>query len=147
VPWELLNTARDDHQREATIMPAAAESGYCYLLTEGWGRRPRITPLALEETGNVHDALERISRLPGFSAARIEVVRPAPADGGPDQVLPVDWATISRDSGSVLNYPLMSGDRIVVTNSQPLTIDPGSFQEFTAAGQDSRSSARPFAGL
>jgi polysaccharide export outer membrane protein len=69
-------------------------------------------------TGNetVLDALGDTRGLPaGVSKRRIWVARPAPARSGHVQILPVDWAGITRNGLTATNYQLFPGDRIYVS--------------------------------
>lgn len=49
----------------------------------------------------------------GVGKKNVWVARPAPA-GGPQQILPVDWAGITQQGVTATNYQLLPGDRVYV---------------------------------
>jgi polysaccharide biosynthesis/export protein len=84
------------------------------------------TVFRLPITGNetVLDAVSELRGLPaGVSKRRIWVARPAPAKCGRTQILPVDWAGITRNGETATNYQLLPGDRVYVTYDQLAAID------------------------
>ena len=42
------------------------------------------------------------------------VARPAPGDYGCEQILPVDYAAITRGGSAATNYQIMPGDRVFI---------------------------------
>jgi polysaccharide export outer membrane protein len=60
---------------------------------------------------------------PGVSKRRIWVARPAPAKCGATQILPVDWAAITRKGNTATNYQLLPGDRIYVAQDPCAAVD------------------------
>jgi protein involved in polysaccharide export with SLBB domain len=81
-------------------------------------------------TGNetVLDALSdyglRAGGLPaGVSKRRIWVARPNPVQPDHTQILPVDWAAITKTGNPATNYQLLPGDRIYVGQDQMLAVD------------------------
>jgi hypothetical protein len=69
----------------------------------------------------VLDAIGLVNGLPAVSSkTRIWVARPSPADGGCDQVLPVDWDAITQGGSTATNYQLLPGDRVYV-KAEPWT--------------------------
>jgi polysaccharide export outer membrane protein len=60
---------------------------------------------------------------PGVSKRRIWVARPAPAKSGRCQILPVDWAAITRNADPTTNYQLLPGDRLYVAQDPCVALD------------------------
>jgi polysaccharide export outer membrane protein len=88
----------------------------------GSGQQIFRQPITGNET--VLDALGEIRGLPaGVSKSRIWVARPAPAQLGHNQVLPVDWQAITRGASTATNYQLFPGDRIYVCADPLVTAD------------------------
>ena len=90
----------------------------------GTGQQIQRLPITGNET--VLDALGgfTVKGLPaGVSKRRIWVARPGPANSGHDQILPVDWAAITRNGSTATNYQLLPGDRIYVAQDPLATVD------------------------
>jgi hypothetical protein len=53
-----------------------------------------------------------------LSSKTIWVARPAPADFGCEQILPVEWEAITKGGVTATNYQLLPGDRIFIAEDQ-----------------------------
>ena len=49
-----------------------------------------------------------------FSSKEVWVARPAPGRFGCEQILPVDYAAITRGGSAATNYQIMPGDRVFI---------------------------------
>jgi len=69
-------------------------------------------------TGNetVLDAIAQLERVSNMASKTIWVARPASADFGQDQVLPVDWDAIAHGGITDTNYQILPGDRIYIVD-------------------------------
>jgi RNA polymerase sigma factor (sigma-70 family) len=86
----------------------------CYVITDLTGDGEQVVRLPVTGKETVRDAVAKVGGLGAKAAAgRVYVARPAPA-GGQDQILPVDWAGITRHGQSETNYQLLPGDRVYV---------------------------------
>jgi polysaccharide export outer membrane protein len=74
-------------------------------------------------TGNetVLDAISQIGGLSQLSSQNIWIARPAPADFGCEQILPVDWDAITQGASTATNYQIMPGDRVFIAEDQMVT--------------------------
>jgi polysaccharide export outer membrane protein len=109
---------------EISVDVFAYNSKAYYIVMDGGGYGEQV--YRLPSTGNetVLDALANVNGLPvAADKKRIWVSRPAPADAGCLQVLPVDWNAIVRGAATATNYQIMPGDRIYVEADPILTFD------------------------
>jgi polysaccharide export outer membrane protein len=95
-----------------------------YIIFDGGGYGQQMFRLPITGNETVLDALTTVRGLPAVSSKKkIWVARPAPADHGCDQVLPVDWNAITEGGSTTTNYQLLPGDRIYVKADPWITID------------------------
>ena len=85
-----------------------------YVITEGAGLGDNVVRIPITGNETVLDALSQIGGLSQISSKKIWIARPAPAAMGCEQILPVDWDSISRGGGTATNYQMMPGDRLFV---------------------------------
>lgn len=97
-----------------TIDVTTYNSKKYYVITAGpSGEQVYAFPQNGSDT--VRDALRNVggpSAVPGKS--NIWVVRRPLHPGGPEQILPVDWAGITREGVTATNYQLLPGDRVYI---------------------------------
>ena len=94
-----------------------------YVITDGAGFGEQV--YRFPSTGNetVLDAIAQIAGLPPVaSRKRIWVARPAP-EGECEEILAVDWKSITRCGNPMTNYQVLPGDRIYVQAESLITID------------------------
>jgi polysaccharide export outer membrane protein len=90
-----------------------------YVITDGAGNGEQVYAFPITGSETVLDAIGRINGLPPVSSKRhIWVARRSP-QGGPDQILPVDWVSLTQCGAAATNYQVLPGDRVYVM-SQPL---------------------------
>lgn len=112
------------HRPEVSVDVLAYNSKVYYVITDGGGAGEQV--YRIPSTGNetVLDAVAGINGLPAVaSKASIWIARPAPEQGGPDQILKVDWNGIAQGAQTATNYQLMPGDRLYVKASPLIIID------------------------
>lgn len=94
-----------------------------YVIMDGGGFGEQV--VRLPHTGNetVLDAISQVQGLSDVSSKTMWVARPAPAQTGIAQTLPVDWRGITQDGVTATNYQLFPGDRIYVKADNMISID------------------------
>jgi polysaccharide biosynthesis/export protein len=86
-----------------------------YVIYDGGGYGQQVYRLPVTGNETVLDAIGQLNGLPPVSSKKkIWVARPAPAELGCDQVLPVDWMAITEGGSTATNYQVLPGDRIFV---------------------------------
>ena len=98
-------------------------SKHYYIIAPGAGFGEPIYRFPTTGNETVLDALSLISGLPIVSSnKRIWVARPSP-DGGPCQILPVDYVAITRHGDVSTNYQLMPNDRLFIDDNKLIALD------------------------
>jgi protein involved in polysaccharide export with SLBB domain len=102
------------YKPEVAIEVCGFNSKFYYVITDRTGSGEQV--VRLPHTGNetVLDALSNVAGVAALSDKKIWVARPAPAECGQDQILPVDWCGITRRGQVKTNYQLLPGDRVYV---------------------------------
>ena len=85
-----------------------------YIITQGAGSGDRVvrTPIIGGET--VLDAISQLGGLSGISSQKMWIARPAPDKTGYEQILPVNWDSITRGGQMATNWQLLPGDRLFI---------------------------------
>lgn len=97
---------------------------YYYVFFDGGGAGEQGFKFPITGSETVLDALTNTFGLPPVASKRnIWVARRCPTQGGPDQILPVDWIGITQHGLTATNYQLMPGDRVYVKAQRLVTID------------------------
>lgn len=120
--------AIEDHLSEYLEEPEVSVEVYAYnsqsyyIVLQGVGNGQGDGVVRVPVTGNetVLDALTQIQGLQPFSSKRVWIARPAPDRLGSDQILPVDWNSISQGGATATNYQILPGDRLFVAENQML---------------------------
>lgn len=99
---------------EVAVDVAAYNSKVYYVITEGAGLGDNIVRVPITGNETVLDAISNVGGLSQLSSKQIWIARPAPGDFQCDQVLPVDWVSITRGGSTGTNYQIMPGDRIFI---------------------------------
>ncbi len=97
-----------------TVDILAYNSKVYYVITEGGGVGETVIRLPITGNETVLDAVSEIGGLSQFSSSKMWIARPAPNGVGCEQILPVDWKSISRGGATATNYQMMPGDRLFV---------------------------------
>jgi polysaccharide export outer membrane protein len=109
---------------EISLQVTGYNSKVYYVIFDGGGYGQQMYRLPITGNETVLDALAQINGLPPVASMKnIWVARPAPADLGCDQILPVDLVAITNDGSTATNYQLMPGDRIHVSADHLIHLD------------------------
>jgi polysaccharide export outer membrane protein len=109
---------------EVSVDVFSYNSKYYYVVTDGAGAGEQVFRLVATGNETVLDALSLVQGLPPVaSKKRIWLARPAPAESGTEQILPVDWNGIVRGARTATNYQVLPGDRIYVQAQPIITAD------------------------
>ena len=99
---------------EVSVDVLGYNSKVFYVITDGAGSGDNVRRIPITGNETVLDALAAIGGLSQFSSKEVWVARPAPGDFGCVQILPVDYAAITRGGSAATNYQLLPGDRVFV---------------------------------
>ena len=92
-------------------------SKFYYVIVEGGGLGDQVAKIPVTGNETVLDAISQIGGLGQSSSKKIWISRPAPNGVACDQVLPVDWESITRGAATGTNYQLMPGDRLFIAEN------------------------------
>jgi polysaccharide export outer membrane protein len=102
----------------------AYNSKVYYVITDGAGYGEQVVRVPVTGNETVLDAIGQINGLPPVSSKRcIWVARRTPGDGSGQQILPVDWISITERGATVSNYQLLPGDRLYVHSDKWLRLN------------------------
>jgi polysaccharide biosynthesis/export protein len=101
----------------------AYNSKVYYVITDGGGYGEQV--YRIPSTGNetVLDAIAHINGLPPVASKKHIWVARRSANGGKNNVLPVDWCGITQRGDISTNYQLFPGDRLYVQADHLITTD------------------------
>ncbi len=121
--------AIEKHLNKYMLKPEVAVdvSGYnskvYYVIFDGAGFGEQVFRFPVTGNETVLDAVANVNGLPPVAwKKRIWIARPT-RDGEADQVMPVDWAGISRRAAMGTNYQVLPGDRLYVQAEPLITTD------------------------
>ncbi len=89
-----------------------------YIIIAGAEVGEPIVPVPITGNETVLDALSQINGLPRISSKTMWLARPAPNGFGCEQILPIDWAAITRGARADSNYQILPGDRIYIVDDK-----------------------------
>jgi polysaccharide biosynthesis/export protein len=89
-----------------------------YVVVAGAGMGEQIQRLPITGNETVLDALSHLGGLARVSSKTMWVSRPTPGRMGCEEVLPVDFAAITRGAMTDTNYQLLPGDRLYVVDDK-----------------------------
>jgi polysaccharide export outer membrane protein len=93
----------------------AYNSKVYYIITDGAGYGEQVYRVPVTGNETVLDAIGQINGLPAVASKKcIWVARRTAGPGGAQQVLPVDWKSITQAGGTDSNYQMLPGDRLYV---------------------------------
>jgi polysaccharide biosynthesis/export protein len=99
---------------DATVDVIAYNSKVYYVITEGAGLGDNVRRVPVTGNDTVLDALSAVNGLSQVSGAQVWIARPAPGNFGCEQILPVDYASVSRGGSTATNYQVLPGDRVYI---------------------------------
>ena len=101
----------------------AYNSKVYYIVVEGAGFGDQIVRAPITGNETVLDAIAQIGGTSRLSSSRIWISRPSPNCNGCDQILPVDWDSITRGANTCTNYQILPGDRIFLAEDRLVALD------------------------
>lgn len=107
---------------EVSVKIAAYMSKVYYIITAGASLGDNIVRVPITGKETVLDAIAAIGGLSQLSSKEIWIARPTPASFGCEQILPVDYAAITRGASTQSNYQLMPGDRVFIADDGVLAL-------------------------
>lgn len=94
-----------------------------YIITDGAGNGAQLYSFPIVGSETVLDALAKINGLPLVASRRhIWIARRSP-NGGPEQILPVDWDGTTMMGAANTNYQVLPGDRVYVHSQCLISVD------------------------
>lgn len=108
---------------QVTVDVAGYNSKVYYVITDGAGFGEQVFAFPVTGSETVIDALARIGGIPSVGSKRhIWIARRSP-NGGPEQILPVDWCATAMQGVTQTNYQVLPGDRLYVQAQKLISID------------------------
>ncbi len=95
----------------------AYNSKVYYIVTQGGGFGDDVARLPITGNETVLDAVANVSGISQVSSRKLWIARPAPNGVGCEQILPVDWKSITQGASTATNYQLMAGDRLYIAEA------------------------------
>jgi len=99
---------------EVSVDVLGYNSKVYYVITDGAGMGDSVRRLPITGNETVLDAVSSVGGLSQFSSKEVWIARPAPGDYGCQQILPVDYAAITRGGSATTNYQVLPGDRVFI---------------------------------
>jgi len=99
---------------EVSVDVLGYNSKVFYVITDGAGLGDSVRRIPITGNETVLDAVATVGGLSQLSSKEVWVARPAPGEFGCEQILPVDYAAITRGGSAATNYQLLPGDRVFI---------------------------------
>ena len=99
---------------EVSVDVLGYNSKVFYVITDGAGLGDNVRRIPVTGNETVLDAVAAVGGLSQLSSKEVWVARPAPGEFGCEQILPVDYAAITRGGSAATNYQLLPGDRVFI---------------------------------
>lgn len=96
-----------------------------YVVTQGAGLGDQIVPFPVTGNETALDAVSQIQGLTANSSTRMWIARPGKNACGGDQILPIDWPSITQRGDTTTNYQMLPGDRLFVAEDKLVAFDTG----------------------
>ena len=94
-----------------------------FVITDGAGNGEPVQEFPITGNDTVLSAVARIQGLPPVASKHhVWVARRSP-NGGPEQILPVDWINMTQRGVAATNYQILPGDRVYVMSQRIIGID------------------------
>ena len=103
---------------KVSVDVVAYNSKIYYIITEGAGNGDNIVRVPVTGNETVLDALSQVQGLSQLSSKRVWIARPAPYDFRCEQILPVDYAAVTRGASVATNYQVLPGDRVFIAEDK-----------------------------
>ena len=103
-----------------------------YVIAAGAGLGETVIRLPITGNETVLDAISMVGGIGRVSNPRkIWIARPAPSGVGCDQILPVNWKSITAGGTTATNYQVLPGDRIYIAEDRMIRLE-STIQKLTA---------------
>jgi polysaccharide biosynthesis/export protein len=99
---------------EVSVDVLGYNSKVFYVITDGAGLGDNVRRIPVTGNETVLDAVAAVGGLSQLSSKQVWVARPAPGEFGCEQILPVDYAAITRGGSAATNYQILPGDRVFI---------------------------------
>ncbi len=94
-----------------------------YIITQGGGFGDNVVPQPITGNETVLDAIAALGGISQVSSTKIWIARPARNGDSCEQILPVNWADITRGASTATNYQLLPGDRVFIAEDPLIKFD------------------------
>jgi polysaccharide export outer membrane protein len=108
---------------EVSIDVLGYNSKVYYVITDGAGLGDNVRRIPVTGNETVLDAVSAVGGLSQLSSKEVWVARPAPGNFGCEQILPVDYAAITRGGSAATNYQIMPGDRVFIAEDNVIGLN------------------------
>jgi polysaccharide biosynthesis/export protein len=99
---------------EVSVDVLGYNSKVFYVITDGAGMGDNVRRIPITGNETVLDAVAAVGGLSQLSSKEVWIARPAPGGVGCEQILPVDYAAITRGGSAATNYQVLPGDRVFI---------------------------------
>jgi len=93
----------------------AYNSKVYYIITEGANLGDNIVRVPVTGNETVLDALSNVGGISQLSSKNIWIARPGAGDSACEQILPIDYDSITRGGMTATNYQILPGDRVFIS--------------------------------
>ena len=108
---------------EISVDVIAYNSKVFYVITEGAGMGDDVRRVPITGNETVLDAISAVNGLSQVSSPQVWVARPAPGGFGCEQILPVDYAAVTKGGSTATNYQIMPGDRVYIAGDNVIALN------------------------
>jgi len=99
---------------ELSVDVVAYNNKAYYIITQGGGLGDKVRRLPITGNDTVLDAINRLGLSEVYSI-KIWIARRDSQNVGCQQILPVDWKSITQGAQTATNYQLLPGDRLYIS--------------------------------
>lgn len=110
-------------QPEVAVDVYGYNSKAYYVVTQGAGLGDQVVQLPVTGNETALDAISQIQGLTATSSTQMWIARPGKNGSGGDQILPIDWLSITQRGETSTNYQILPGDRIYVAEDKLVALD------------------------
>lgn len=108
---------------EISLDVFAYNSKSYYVIQEGAGFGDRVVKQPVTGKDTVLDAIAAVGGLDRVASRRMWISRPSHPGAGCDQILPIDWDSITQSGNAATNYQLLPGDRLFIAEDRWFAFD------------------------
>jgi polysaccharide biosynthesis/export protein len=94
-----------------------------YVIHQEAGMGDSVRRLSISGNETVLDAISAVGGLTMYSSPHIWIARPAPAEFGHEQILPVDYNAITQGAESATNFQILPGDRVYIAEDNVMAFN------------------------